>query len=141
MKIVIDTNIFIAAIIKPSSIRQLLVEAPIQLLFPEVILSEINEHKTLILKKSGLNPNEFETVKTTLLRYVEIIPKKTIKPFYKQALEIIGSIDPDDAPFIATCLANDAILWSDDKNLKKQKAIKVLNTKEIIKLFTNHDEI
>lgn len=136
MKIVIDTNIFIAAIIKPSAIRRLLIEAPAQLLFPEAILEEIEEHKDELLKRSGLSINDFDIVKTTLLKYVEIIPTESIKPFSKRALKIIGSIDTDDTPFIATCLANDASLWSDDKDLKKQTAIKVLNTKEIVELFS-----
>src|SRR3989344_8147976 len=123
MKIVIDTNVFIAAIIKPSLVRRLLVEAPANLLFPEAILDELEDHKLEILKKSGLNQKDFEIVKSTLLKYVEIIPTESIKPFSKQALKIIGPIDPDDTPFIATCLANEAILWSDDKDLKKQNEI------------------
>ncbi len=138
MKIVIDTNIFIAAIIKPSTVRRLLIESPIQLLFPEAILDEIDKHKDEILKKSGLSPEDYETVKSTLLRYVEIISTNEIKPFSKRALKIISEIDKDDAPFIATCLGYDAILWSDDKALKKQKEIKVLNSAEFSEIFYKH---
>lgn len=135
MKIVIDTNIFIAAIIKPSYVRRLLIESPTELLFPEVILEEINDHRNEILKKSKLSPNDFEVVKSTLLKYVKLIPSRSIKPYSKEAIKIIGHIDSDDAPFIATCLANGAILWSEDKDLKKQNKIKVLNTTEIKILF------
>ncbi len=136
MKIVIDTNIFIAAIIKPSMVRRLLVESSSKLLFPEAVLTELNEHQNEILKKSGLSQNDFEVVKSTLLKYVELVPTASIKPYSKEAFRIIGQIDPDDVPFIASCLAHNAILWSEDKDLKKQNKIKVLNTAEIKNLLT-----
>lgn len=55
-------------------------------------------------------------------------------PHRKEAFEAVKDIDPDDAIFIACALAYpNSILWSDDKKLKKQKTVTVLNTKEIIK--------
>ncbi len=137
MKLVLDTNIFIAAIIKDSSVRHLIIKSPLPLLFPEVILTEIDKHTPELLKKSKLSPADFEKVKSVLLEYVEVIPTSTIKPYARKAAQIISEIDPNDAAFIATCLAYNATLWSDDKDLKKQNEVAVLNTKEIITLFEN----
>jgi len=135
MKIVIDTNIFIAAIIKPSFVRRLIVESNADLLFPETIIEEIEKNKDEILRKSGLSDEDLQTVINILLDYVELIPKSEIRPYMKEASGIINRIDPEDTPFIAACLAQNAILWSDDKDLKKQIKIKVLNTKEIMRIL------
>ena len=57
-------------------------------------------------------------------------------PFKEQALEIIKEIDIDDVLFVACALAfPHSIIWSEDKKLKNQNQIKVLNTKEIIDLL------
>ena len=54
MNIVIDTNIFISALIKDGLTRKLIVESEHNLLFPEFELDEIKNHKSYIIKKSGL---------------------------------------------------------------------------------------
>lgn len=54
-----------------------------------------------------------------------------------EAIRIVKDIDMGDASFIACALLYpDSIIWSDDKALKKQKEVKVLNTKEIIELLS-----
>lgn len=67
-----------------------------------------------------------------------IVPNEITLPFRKSALEIIKDIDIDDTLFIACALAfPDSIIWSEDKKLKKQNKIKVLNTKEIMRLMVS----
>jgi predicted nucleic acid-binding protein len=44
-----------------------------------------------------------------LLNYVKIIPSSIIINFKEEADEIIGKIDKNDAPFVATALA---FFWS-----------------------------
>jgi predicted nucleic acid-binding protein len=43
--------------------------------------------------------------------------------------------DVDDWPFFALSLKRDCALWSDDKKLKNQDRIKVLNTKDILDII------
>ncbi len=51
---------------------------------------------------------------------------------YKQSMDIVKDIDVDDAPFVACALAYlGNTIWSEDKKLKTQSAVKVLITKEI----------
>ena len=62
-----------------------------------------------------------------------IVPKEMLKPYKEKSINIIGKIDMDDAVFFACALAyENSIIWSDDKKLKNQDKIQVLNTKEII---------
>lgn len=57
-------------------------------------------------------------------------------PYKKEAFEIIKEIDPDDVIFIASALAyGNSVIWSDDKALKKQSRVKILDTREIKELI------
>jgi len=48
-------------------------------------------------------------------------------------LEIVKDIDPDDVLFVACALAHpNSVIWSDDKKLKSQSKVKILNTRDII---------
>jgi predicted nucleic acid-binding protein len=68
---------------------------------------------------------------------VLIIPEEVLKLHKKEALEIVKDIDLDDVVFIACALAYpDSSIWSDDKKLKKQNKIKILNTAEMIKYLS-----
>ena len=132
MNIVIDTNIFISALIKDSLTRNIIVNLKHNLLFPEFEFAEIKNHKIEIIKKSGLSSKEFDILLLRLLNYVKIIPTHMSSQYKKKAFKIIGKIDPNDVIFIATALAFNALIWSDDKHFKKQKQIKTLTTKGII---------
>lgn len=56
----------------------------------------------------------------------------------EEAEKLIGGIDKDDVPIIATSLAyRDCPIWSDDKHFKQQKKIKILKTEDIIEIIEN----
>src|SRR3989344_531616 len=131
MNLVIDTNIIISALIKDSLTRALILNTKYNLIFPSFIFEEIKNHKKEIVKKSKLSDEEFDILFSTLINYVKIIPIDKIVPFKKTAYEIIGKIDEDDVIFIATALAYNAQIWSDDKDFQKQDRIQILTTKEI----------
>ena len=135
MRFVIDTNIFISALLKDGAIRHIFVDSVHEFLFPEIIFEEIENHKEELLQKSGIDILSFEDLLAKLIIYVKIISTEEIILFKEKAQEIINSIDPDDAPFFATALAFDCPVWSDDRKLKEQKEVKVYNTKEILELI------
>jgi len=58
------------------------------------------------------------------LKYVRIIPTDVVVDYKKQAYEIIGYIDEDDVIFIATALAFNCPIWSEDKHFQKQNIVK-----------------
>ena len=69
-----------------------------------------------------------------LLKNIILVDKAVLSKTITQAVDIVESIDPQDAVFFSAALALNAVLWSDDKALKKQKEVIVLNTKEILSL-------
>src|SRR3972149_4165854 len=130
MNIVIDTNVIISALIKDGFVRNLITQLNQNLLIPEFEFMEIENHKEEILEKSGLSKKEFQILMLNLLKYIKIIKMEKILDFAEESIDIMKKIDINDAQFIATALAFNAIIWSDDKHLKKQSKIKVLNTPE-----------
>lgn len=136
MIIVLNSNVFISAIIKDSITRKIITQCKESLIIPEYFFQEVRKHEEEILLKSGLTKNDYYKLLYHLLQYVLIVPNEITLPFKKSALEIIKDIDIDDTLFIACALAfSDSIIWSEDKKLKKQNKIKVLNTKEIMHLM------
>lgn len=135
MKLVVDTNVLISALIKDSATREIMLFPSLEYLLPEYALEELNLHKAAIARRSGLSSEGVDIILSILLENVTIIPASRIKPFFKKAHEIIGSIDPSDVPFVALALAieNDGI-WSNDKHFEGIKEIKVWKTSDIMKL-------
>lgn len=130
--IVLDTNIFISALIKEGATREIITQLKLNFLFPEFEFEELHKHKEEIIKKSKISEKEFYVLILRLLNYARVIPMEIIFPYKKQADEIMGHIDKDDVVFIATALAFNCPIWSDDAHFKKQRKIKILTTSEII---------
>ncbi len=133
MNIVIEANILIAALLKDSKMRELLVNSAYKFLVPEIHFQEIEEHKEELLEKSGLSEEEFDILISKLSDYFIIVKSNKILPFLSEAEELIGKIDKDDVPIIATALAFGCSIWSDDKHFQQQKKIKIWKTEDIIK--------
>ncbi len=135
MNIVIDANILFSALIKDSITRKLILEYDTFFLFPSYIFTEMKHHRSELLEKSKLSEEDFDTILRLLLTKVVIVPRQVLLPYREDAFEIVRNIDPNDVLFIACALVyHPAIIWSDDKNLKKQSKVRVINTKEMIQL-------
>jgi len=68
MSIVLDANICSQALIKDSTTRKLILEYDGVFLFPEYIFKELEDHKGELLRKSGIDKSEFETLLRMLLK-------------------------------------------------------------------------
>lgn len=133
MNIVLDSNVLFSALIKDSTTRKLILEHNTLFLFPSYIFEEIEEHKHEILKKSKMNKEDFDKLLKIILKKVLIVPEDVLKMHKDEAIEIVKDIDLDDAVFFACALAYpESIIWSDDKQLKKQTRVRILNSTEMI---------
>lgn len=135
MQIVIDTNIFISALIKNGLTRAILIKLPFLFILPEVELLEIKEYEKEILRKSHLNSSELNFLIRTLLKRMKIISSNKLMNYRKKAEKIMGQIDKKDVVFIATALYTNSPIWSDDKHFQKQKEIRIFTTEEIFNLI------
>ncbi|MDO8661122.1 MAG: PIN domain-containing protein [Candidatus Woesearchaeota archaeon] len=135
MRIVLDSNIVLAALIKDGHVRRILTTAPASFFFPEVFMEELEKYKPVVLEKTGLDQSSYELLLQTILNYLEIIPPYEIQKNLSEAVKLMKLIDVKDAPVLATALSMNAIIWSDDPHLKKQQRIKTFTTSEITVLF------
>ena len=136
MNIIIDSNPLFSALIKDSSTRRIILEYDDFFLFPSFIFEEMQKHKAELLKKSRMPEEDFNKLLQLILKKVVIVPNEVLVPYKKEAFEIVKDIDPDDVIFVACALAYpNSIIWSNDRRLKEQEKVSVLNTKEIIKLL------
>lgn len=136
MRIVIDSNVLFSALIRNSFTRRLILEYDGLFLFPEFIFEEMENHKQELLQKSKMDEKDFNDLLELILRKVVIVPKEVLDPHYNEAYGLAKDIDVNDVLFFACALAyQNSVIWSDDKALKRQSKVRVINTKEMAKFI------
>ncbi|MEK6880738.1 MAG: PIN domain-containing protein [Nanoarchaeota archaeon] len=134
MKIILDVNSIISALIKDSISRKIIKESGFDFYFPEIAFNKIIKYKNYLIEKSQITEEEFVIVLSVLLNKIKIIPQESLEPYLEKARKIIGKIDEEDIIFIASALSIDnCIVWSDDRHFEKQNIINVIKTKDLIK--------
>jgi len=136
MKLVIDTNIVISALIRDSTTRRLIMYPGLDLISPEYLHMELQKYDTELIELTGLDPRIYNIVKNEILSKITTVPYSEYGHNFEDALEIMKEIDEDDSSFIAVALslAVDGI-WSNDKGLQKQQMVKVWTTKDLIDII------
>lgn len=141
MKFILDTNILLSALIKDSTTRKIIVKSGRTFYYPEMSFHEVRKYKDLVIKKSRLSEDEYTKLLTSILKHIILVPDERIIANLKKAKQIMLKIDPDDVVFVATQLSiSNSIIWSDDSDFDKQKEIKVLKTKQVVKIFQTIEE-
>ncbi len=136
MKVVIDVNIVIAALIKDSKIREIIKSSGFDYYFPEISFHKIVKYRKYIIKKAGISVDEFTVLLVKLFSHIKLVSRKEMLDYREEAKRIMKKTDEEDVPILtaALCLGNNIVIWSDDKHFDKQKRIRVLKTEEIISL-------
>lgn len=133
MRLVVDTNALVAALLRDSTARRILLNPALELHSPETLLEEVVEHKKEWVAKSGLPPDDLETLLDALLERVVIVPVRRFKTHLPAAQKAIGAVDENDTPFLAAALTVGADgIWSDDPDFQKQDLVKVFRTKDLL---------
>jgi predicted nucleic acid-binding protein len=135
MKLVVDANVVISALIADSKTRELIVTLNPELLTPEVVHDEIGDHEALIVEKSGMGVERVRQFINLLFQYIETVPASEFYPYIKEAEEAVGNTDPDDVLYVACALARDAGVWSDDSDFDDQDLVPAFTTSEVIQSF------
>ena|SRR3989338_5478775 len=132
MLLVVDANILIAALLKKSTTRAIMIKTNIQLIAPEFILEEIEKHADELTEKTNVDKTTLHEILIDLLYETEIkiYPKQELEKYLEKA----GNISPDrnDAMYFALALKENTAIWSNDTELKTQSTVKVYSTMDII---------
>ncbi len=138
MIIIVDVNVFLSALIKDSTTRELILTTEQEFCFPEKSLQKIRKYRNYIQQKSGLSELDFLKLFHALLKFIRIIPDEELLDKWDEAKQIMEHIDPEDVTFIAAALSQeDAVIWSDDRHFEKQDNVIILKTKDMVSLFKN----
>jgi len=135
MKLVVDANVVISALIADGNTRELIVTLEPELLTPAFVHDEIENYEELIVEKSGMDPNRVAQFVDLLFQYIEVVPVDEFHPAIKQADAAIGDTDPDDVLYLACAIASDAAIWSDDSDFDQQYLVETYSTSEVIDSF------
>lgn len=134
MKLIIDANIIVAALIRDSKARQVIVSGEFELFSPDFILEEVYKYKEYICSKSGLVKEEFELLIALVFEHVTIIPSQSYGSKIGDAKVIMA--DANDVPYVACYWALECeAIWTSDKDFEGKKGIKTTTTAELLKLL------
>lgn len=134
MKLIVDSNILFAAIIKEPTVRKIIMHKPYEFLTVKFSEEEISKYKEEILGKSKLSNDEFDAIFDKLKQKLKMLDDQIIILKFEEAYEIMKNIDPKDSIFLAAALATNSDIWSDDQHFQKQNKIKIWKTEDLIKL-------
>lgn len=135
MRLVVDANVVISALIADSKTRELIVTLEPDLLTPAFVQDEIENYKELIAEKSGMEPQRVQQFVDLLFQYIEVVPADKFHPAIEDADDAIGETDPDDVLYVACALARDAAIWSDDGDFEEQAVVDVYSTSDVVDSF------
>lgn len=133
MKIIVDTNRILAALLSKGNTRRIILSNNLDFYTLDYALDEINKYRDLILEKTGMNKKDIDLLLSLFMQNISMIPEEDIKPNMKEASEIMKEIDTKDAPILACALSvKNSSIWSEDKHFDKQDKIKVCKTKDLL---------
>ena len=133
MKIVVDTNRIIAALVKDGTSREILFDEYFEFITPDYTLIEIEEHKDELLKRIKVTEKEFEILRAFIFEYIEILPCEEYQKCIEECKNDISDID--DIPHLATCLASKAEgIWAHDPHFKEQQKVKVFTNIDMLRM-------
>lgn len=135
MKLVIDANVVISALIADSKTRELIVTLEPDLLTPTFVHEEIENYEALIVKKSGMESDRVTQFMDLLFQYIEVVPADDFYQAIERAKKAIGDTDPDDVLYLACAITNDAAIWSDDSDFDDQDLAETYSTTDVINSF------
>src|SRR3989344_2650188 len=99
MKLVVDTNRIIAALIKDGASRRILLKKNITFISPDITFAEIYKYEWEILEKADITHAEFDILLSLLFNRITILSKEEYFAFLKESETLIE--DKGDVPFIA----------------------------------------
>ena len=148
MKVVVDTSIFMSALISPKGIYAELLMNPIfrfEKYSTYYLVVEIFKHKDKILKYSKLTESELIEQVYNLLKNVTLINENQIpKEIWVKSFELTKDVDENDTAFVALTEFSESKLWSLDKKLinglRKKGYQNIIETDELKRMSLENNQ-
>ena len=142
MSIILDSNVLIAALIKPGIVRATVIGHPGEWLVPEAIFEEVWEHRD-VWNRNRLPDSELHSILGALSDgFVNIVSDRVYRQNEAAARRLVS--DADDWPLAALALSieNDGIWTFNRRHLDrvKKSSIRLLNTSDVIRMYRNRHQ-
>ena len=133
MRLVVDSNRFIAALIKDGLSRTIISSRNLSFYSPSYVLEEVEKYLPYIIKKSKMNKETIGLLFSLFSENIETVPDNDIKRKMPEAKEIMKNIDINDAPILACALAiRNQGIWTEDKHFEKQDKARMWKSIELL---------
>ena len=135
IRLVVDTNILISALLKDDSITaRLLRSNACSYYYPWDGLTEIDYYSEYIISKRNkyIQASSFEHALQFVLGSISVVPSEMYSYRMKEAFSIIKDRDPKDTPFLALALQLGSPLWSNDKHFQDLPEVIAYSTGALI---------
>jgi predicted nucleic acid-binding protein len=141
--LVLDTNTALSGLIGGAT-RKLILEIDRALRYPEPSFEEIQRNRGVIQERSGLSATDIDELIDRLFKNITLVPEADILLEYRTAAKatsphpdadqqrLFEDRDEDDVVFLATAMATDADIWSEDGVFKHQDYANWYRTEDII---------
>ena len=140
MRLVVDANILLSALIADSTTRKLIVAGSDTLLAPAYIHEEVGRYVSVVVEKTGEDHETVSELAERLFVHITVVPHETVLDSLHEAARVMREIDPNDALYLATALERDTTIWSDDTDFGKQDLVPVITTPEMVDRFEGYSE-
>ncbi len=136
MKLVIDANIIISALIKDGLHRALIISDKFNLISPDYIVGEVEKYIPYIAKKAKLDVFDIELIFALIFQHITVIPKTEYED-YLNTKESKSIDDSKDIPYIACYLATKSDgIWSNDGDFKiTNEKISIYTTEKLLEVL------
>jgi predicted nucleic acid-binding protein len=131
MKLVVDSNILIAGLLRDGITRGLLMEAPIEFVSPDHVFAEIRKHQSVIAKRANLSAAEFGLLLALMTERLTVVPAEDYASFLANARQRIGHLDLGDVPFLALALKLDCGIWTHNERDFEGAGVKLWKTSDV----------
>lgn len=141
--LVVDTNTVLSGLIGGVT-RRLLFELDRELCYPEPSLDEIHRNHGVIQDRAGLSATAIDELLDRLFNQITIVSGADVVRVFETAAEATSPhpdadshrqfVDRDegDVVFLATALAVDGDVWSDDSVFRHQDLVNWFRTEDVI---------
>ena len=134
LSFVLDSNIFISALIKDGLTRKIILKSGFCFYVPYIIIEEVRKYKSLIMQKASFSELDFELLFFILLEHMILMPTSEFVSCMDEAEQIMQNIDIDDSLYLALALSYNLSLWSNDNHFNAQDKVRVYLTKDMAEL-------
>lgn len=135
-RVVVDANVLIACLVKDGRTREAFLRAgEIRFLVPGVIFQEIDRHLPEISAKARVAVETSQALLAELSQRLERIPEALWASALPRAKELVHAAHaPNDEPYVALAMIQDAPIWTYDKALYRIRGVRVLSIAEVEEL-------